>query len=153
MFIDIELHCSREPASFSTRVNNAGSVPFSVKETDNGLPRKSRRLHVLPRLVPSSIVCRLSHDHRCLPSGGATQMMPPCTFIKNGTDPQNYDAVCSAGVSRDQHVQRAGVPGVLSVPEKRLSAERIRTGQADLAGGLGPSRCQQSPHGRVCHTF
>jgi nicotinamidase-related amidase len=55
-----------------------GSVPFSVKEKRDGLPRQSPRHHVLTSLFLSSMVCRLSHGHRCLPSGHSTRMIPQC---------------------------------------------------------------------------
>jgi hypothetical protein len=58
-----------------------------------GLPRQSPRHNGLTYFFPSSKVCWLSPGHRCLPSCDFTQMMPPSTFIENGTDPQNYEAV------------------------------------------------------------
>jgi hypothetical protein len=45
--------CSRPKCS----VKKNGSAPFSVKETRDGLPRKSPRRNVLTCLVPSSMVC------------------------------------------------------------------------------------------------
>ncbi len=72
-----------------------GSVPFSVKETGDGLPRKSPRHNVLTCLFPSLMVCRLSHRHRRVPSGDSTRMIPQPTFTENGTDPGNFDVVCA----------------------------------------------------------
>jgi len=57
-------------------VTENGSVPFSVKEIGDEPLRKTARHSVLTRLVPSSIVSRLSQGHRCRPSGDATQMNP-----------------------------------------------------------------------------
>jgi hypothetical protein len=80
-------------SSFPTSGKEIGSVPFSVKGTGDGLPRQSQRYNVRTCLFPSSMDCWHSHSHRCLPAGNSTPMMPPPTFIENGTDPQNYDAV------------------------------------------------------------
>ena len=38
----------------------------------------------------------LSHNHRCLPPGDSTPMIPQSTFIENGTDSGNCDRVCLA---------------------------------------------------------
>jgi hypothetical protein len=63
-----------------------GSVPFLVKEKVMDFPPiPAPQRSTLS--FPSSQVCWLSHDHRCLPSGDSTQMMPQPTFIENGTDP------------------------------------------------------------------
>ncbi len=68
-----------------------GSVPFSVKETGDGLPHQSPRHNVLTGLVPSSMVCWRSQGPQCLPAGHATPMMPQPPVIENGTDPGNFD--------------------------------------------------------------
>src|SRR5215218_5898554 len=80
-------------AKLPTGVNKIGSVPFSVKETGDELPCKSPRHNALTCLVPSLMVCWLSHGHRCLPFGDSTQMMPQPTFTENGTDPGIRDEV------------------------------------------------------------
>jgi hypothetical protein len=72
-----------------------GSVPFSVKEKGNGLPRHSPRHNGLTWLVPFSIVCWRSQGYRCLLSGDATPMMPQPTFIENSTDPTSFTLVGS----------------------------------------------------------
>ena len=43
-----------------------------------------------------------------------------------------------------------GYVGLLSVPAELSSAECLRAGGADLAGGLRPRHCQQSQKGRIC---
>jgi hypothetical protein len=78
-------------ASMRTGVKEAGSVPFSVKENWDGLPRRSPRHNVSTCLVPSSMVCRLSHGHGCVSSDDATRMLPQPPFIENGTDPGGSD--------------------------------------------------------------
>jgi hypothetical protein len=78
---------ARVEGDLQSSPQHPGSVPFSVKETGDGLPRKSPRHNILTCLFPSSMVGWLSHGHRCLPSGDATQMIPLPMFIENGTDP------------------------------------------------------------------
>jgi hypothetical protein len=55
--------------------DNMGSVPFSVKETGDGLSRNSPRPNILISLFHSSIARWLSHDHRWLPSGDSMQII------------------------------------------------------------------------------
>src|SRR5712691_10093456 len=59
----------------------------------------------------------------------------------------------SAGVSWQQQNQPARVCRVLSVPAELSSAERLRTGGADLTGGARPCHCQQGQKGRICQVF
>ncbi len=47
----------------------------------------------------------------------------------------------------------ARVCRVLSVPAELSSAECVRAGRTDLAGGLRSSHCQQGQKGRVCQVF
>ena len=67
---------ARVEGDLQSSPRHPGSVPFSVKETGDGLPRQSPCHNVLTGLVPSSTVGWLSQGHRCLPSGDATPMMP-----------------------------------------------------------------------------
>jgi hypothetical protein len=49
--------------------------------------------------------------------------------------------------------QPARVCRVLSVPAELPSAERIRAGGADLAGGARPRHCKEGQKGRICQVF
>jgi hypothetical protein len=72
---------------FATSIKIFGACAILDEGYRRWLARKPPHYNVLTGFVPSSIVCRLSHGHRCLPAGDSTPMMPPPTFIEPGTDP------------------------------------------------------------------
>ena len=88
-------------ASFLTGVKETGSVPFSVKETGDGLTRNPPGYSGLTCLFPCSTVCWLSHGHRCLPSRDSAQMIRQPAFIENGTDPGNFGEGCTVTYPRN----------------------------------------------------
>ena len=59
----------------------------------------------------------------------------------------------SARVPWPQPVEPAGVRRILSVPTELSSAERLRAGGADLAGGTRSCDCQYGQKGGICHVF
>jgi hypothetical protein len=72
-------------------------VPCSVKEKGDGRLRKIPRHNALISLVPPSMGGWLSHGHRGLPSGDATQIIPQPPFTEHGTDPGNFGELCLLG--------------------------------------------------------
>jgi hypothetical protein len=59
------------------------------------------RHNVLTCLIPSSMPCWRSYNHRCPPARDSTQVIPPLTFTENGTDPGCcQDVVASFGLYR-----------------------------------------------------
>jgi hypothetical protein len=91
-------HKGSELALHHITYEEVGSVPFSVKAIGDELPCKSPRHNDLTCLVPSLMVCWLSHGHQCLPFGDATQMMPQPTVTENGTDPGNFGELCVGSI-------------------------------------------------------